>query len=124
MEMMTTSGIDSAQVITPWLAVPKLNPRASLRLFCFPYAGGGASIFHRWSRSLPQSVDVCAVQYPGREHRWKEPPVTRLSDLVQALRQALAPYMDKPFVLYGHSMGGLVGFELARLLRKEGGPQP
>ena len=93
-------------------------------MFCFPYAGGGASIFHRWSKCLPQSVDLCPVQFPGREHRLKEPPFTGLSDLVRSIRQALAPYMDKPFVFYGHSMGGLIGFELIRLLRKEGGPQP
>jgi medium-chain acyl-[acyl-carrier-protein] hydrolase len=122
--MMTRPSRNDVQETTPWLASSGSNPGASLRVFCFPYAGGGASTFHSWSRTLPPSVEVCPVQLPGRERRVKEPPFTRLSDLVQAISQALAPHMDKPFVLYGHSMGGLLGFELARLLRKQGGPQP
>ena len=109
---------------TPWIAYQRSNPGASLRLFCFPYAGGGASAFLNWSSILPPSVEVCPIQLPGREHRLKEPPFTRLPELVLAIRQALDPYLDKPFVFYGHSMGGLIAFELARLLRREHGPQP
>src|SRR5581483_6298697 len=121
---MTTSSINDFTVTTPWLARQRLNPEASLRLFCFPYAGGGASIFYTWLSTLPPGVDVCPVQIPGREHRLREVPFTRLSELVRAIRQALVPYLDRPFVFYGHSMGGLLGFELTRLLRQQGDRLP
>jgi medium-chain acyl-[acyl-carrier-protein] hydrolase len=107
-----------------WIAFRKPNPRARLRLFCLPYAGIGASIFRTWSDGLPADVEVCPVQYPGRGTRLMETPFTQLSPLVQALAQALVPLLDKPFALFGHSLGALVGFELARELRRQSGVQP
>lgn len=109
---------------TPWLAGGKTNPRAEARLFCFPYAGGGDSIFRAWQKVLPEAIAVCPVQLPGRGARISEPPFTELGLLVRAAAQALAPHLDKPFAFFGHSMGALVGFELARHLRRGGGPQP
>ena len=112
---------------TPWLPYPGLNARADLRMFCFPYAGGGASAYYGWPNALSSRVEICPVQLPGREHLMREPMLTRLPDLVRTIRHALADYLgelDKPFVFYGHSMGGLIAFELARLLRREGGRQP
>jgi medium-chain acyl-[acyl-carrier-protein] hydrolase len=109
---------------TPWLVSRKPNPRAVVRLFCFPYGGGGNSIFRAWQKSLPEAIEICPVQLPGRESRIKEPPFTELSPLVLAAAQALAPQLDKPFAFFGHSMGALVSFELARHLRRGGGPQP
>jgi medium-chain acyl-[acyl-carrier-protein] hydrolase len=116
--MTTATAFDS------WIAFRKPNPRARLRLFCFPYAGTGASIFRTWSDGLPADVEVCPVQFPGRGTRLKETPFTRLSPLVQALAQALLPLLDKPFAFFGHSLGALVGFELARQLRRQSGVQP
>jgi medium-chain acyl-[acyl-carrier-protein] hydrolase len=107
-----------------WIARRRPNPQARLRLFCFPYAGTGASIFRTWPDDLPADVEVCAVQFPGRGTRLMEAPFTRLSPLVQALAQALAPLLDKPFAFFGHSLGGLVCFELARELRRQSGVQP
>ena len=107
-----------------WFAFRKPNPQARLRLFCFPYAGTAASIFRTWPDSLPAYVEVCAVQFPGRGTRLMEPSFTRLSPLVQALAQALIPLLDKPFAFFGHSLGALVGFELARQLRRQSGVQP
>jgi len=104
-----------------WVTCPKPNPQATLRLFCFHYAGGGAAIFRTWSDSLPQSVEVCAIELPGRGTRLMERPFTQLEPLVPTLASALFPYLDKPFAFFGHSMGGLVSFELARLLRREYG---
>lgn len=75
--------------------------------------------FRLWPNSLPPTVEVCAVELPGRGARLSESPFTRLSPLVQAIAQALLPHLDKPFAFFGHSMGGLVSFELARLLRRE-----
>lgn len=100
------------------------NPRARLRLFCFPYAGGGVSTFHSWSTQLPGEVEVCPVQLPGRELRLSEPPFTSLFPMVETLARVLVPDLDVPFAFFGHSMGGLISFELTRRLRKERKPSP
>ena len=107
-----------------WIAFRKPNPQACLRLFCFPYAGAGASIFRTWSDGLPADVEVCPVQFPGRGTRLTEAPFTHLSPLVQALARALVPLIDKPFAFFGHSLGALVSFELARQLRRQSGVLP
>jgi medium-chain acyl-[acyl-carrier-protein] hydrolase len=107
-----------------WIAGRKRNPLARLRLFCFAYAGNGAAIFRAWSDGLPGDVEVCPVQLPGRGTRLMEAPFTRLSPLVQALAQALAPLLDKPCAFFGHSLGALIGFELARELRRRSGAGP
>jgi medium-chain acyl-[acyl-carrier-protein] hydrolase len=104
---------------THWLTCPRPNSRAGLRLFCFPYAGGRAAIFRQWPDSLPTTVEMYAVEYPGRGARLTEPPLTRITCLVQAAADALLPYLDKPFVFFGHSMGAMISFELARWLRQE-----
>jgi medium-chain acyl-[acyl-carrier-protein] hydrolase len=111
-------------VLDPWLAYLRPRPRPSVRLFCFPYAGGGASVFRGWADGLPDSVEVCPVQLPGREARFREPAFTRLGPLTDAVAGALRPYLDRPFALFGHSLGALVAFELARRLDRDGGPQP
>ena len=108
--------------IQPWIVRSK--PQPYLRLFCFPYAGGGASVFRLWSDKLPSEVEVCPVQLPGRENRLREPAFTHLTLLVRALDQALRPYMDVPFAFFGYSMGALISFELARYLRKTRSPGP
>jgi len=105
--------------LDPWIQCPEPNPSARARLFCFPYAGGGASIYRLWSQGLPPSVEVCPVQLPGREGRVREIPFARLAPLVEATTDALTPYLDRPFALFGHSMGALVAFELARQLRRQ-----
>ncbi len=103
-----------------WLAYREANPRARLRMFCFPYAGGGASAYRGWGASLPQEIEVCPVQLPGREGRLREPPFTRSEEMITAIADALAPWLDLPFVFFGHSMGGMIGFELTRELRRRG----
>jgi medium-chain acyl-[acyl-carrier-protein] hydrolase len=104
--------------------LPRPNPTARLRLFCFPYAGGGASIYTPWPSKLPPEVEVVAVQLPGRENRIAEKPIADLMELTEKIRDALVPFMDRPFAFYGHSNGGLMAFELARLLRREGRTGP
>lgn len=103
----------------PWVLRFRPNPQARIRLFCLPYAGGGASIFRTWPTTLPAAVELCAIQPPGRETRLREPPYTQLGPLVQRLTQAMLPYCSMPFAVFGHSLGALVGFELARQLRRE-----
>jgi len=109
---------------TPWLVNLKPNRRASVRLFCFPYAGGGDSIFRSWQQILSDTIEVCPVQLPGRGSRITEPPCTEINELIRLAGQALAPHLDKPFALFGHSMGALIGFELAHHLRREYSAQP
>ncbi len=107
-----------------WLFCPRPNPQAALRLFCFPYAGGGASVYRRWPAGLPASVEVCGLRLPGHEGRFREPAFTRLTPLVDALAEALLPALDRPFAFFGHSMGALIAFELARRLHRDGRPTP
>ena len=108
----------------PWVVIPRPTPNARLRLFCFPYAGGGASIFAPWGRAVHPSVEVVAVQLPGREARLAEKAFANLTELVDAVTPVLAPYMDRPFALFGHSNGGLMAYEVTRRLRREGRPGP
>jgi medium-chain acyl-[acyl-carrier-protein] hydrolase len=98
--------------------------RRARRLFCIPYAGGAASAYRGWAEGLPDDVDVCAVQLPGRGARFREAPFRNMADLVPALAEGLLPLLDLPFALFGHSMGAVVAFELARELRRRGGRPP
>jgi len=107
-----------------WFVVPRPVPHPALRLFCFPFAGGGALVYRDWSEHVPLGVEVCAVQLPGREGRFKERPYTRLADLVQSLVPAFMTQTQLPYVFFGHSMGALVAFEVARELRRRNQPGP
>lgn len=108
-----------------WLAYREVNPRARVRMFCFPYAGGGASAYRGWAGGLPPDVEVCPVQLPGRESRLREAPFETPGPLIQAIADALQPYLrDLPFVFFGHSMGAMISFELSRELRRRGQTLP
>jgi medium-chain acyl-[acyl-carrier-protein] hydrolase len=107
-----------------WIVRPRANPAARLRLFCFPYAGGGAAIYREWPALLPADVEVCAVQPPGREGRLAEVPHADMHDLASALYDAVLAELDRPFAFFGHSNGALMAFELTRTLRRRGGPLP
>ena len=105
--------------LNSWVVCSKPIAQARLRLFCFPYAGGGALVFRDWPNYFPPSVEICAIQLPGRESRWREPLFTHWEPLVQALTDSLQPYLDRPFAFFGHSLGALVSFELARALARQ-----
>ena len=107
------------QPASDWIAYRKSKPDARLRLFCFHYLGGSASVFREWSDHLPLDIEVCPIQLPGRENRINEQPFTELTQLVETLTQVLIPHLDKPFAFYGHSMGNLISFEVAHLLRQQ-----
>jgi len=109
--------------VSIWLQ--RLAPRtdAARRLFCFHHAGGGAAAFRLWPARLPE-FDVCAVQLPGRANRLCEPALTDVDAVVDALVDVVRPLLDRPVVLFGHSMGTLVAYELARRLRALGAPLP
>lgn len=114
----------SSTATTRWISRSSLQVQARLRLFCFPYAGGGTAIYHSWPEKLPSNVEVCAIQLPGRGSRLMEKPFRRMPALVSALEDALVPWLDKPFALFGHSMGALIAFELARRLQSRRKMEP
>jgi len=101
-----------------WVLKPKPNAEARLRLFCFPYAGASSVVFRDWPEKLPAEVEVCLVELPGRGRRMREPLHDRLLPLVQTTLAGLQPHLDKPFAFFGHSMGAVISFELARALRR------
>lgn len=101
------------------MACPQPNPNARLRLFCLPYAGNGTLVYHAWPKFLPADVELCPIRLPGREGRLKEKPYVRLLPLVKVIAEAMLPLLDKPFALFGHSMGALLTFELAHLLQRQ-----
>jgi medium-chain acyl-[acyl-carrier-protein] hydrolase len=100
------------------------NPQARLSLFCFPYAGGAAMIYRQWPQLLPPSVEALPLQLPGRGSRMLEPLITDSAVLVEQAAEAMRPLLDRPFALFGHSMGALICYELARHLRRTGAPEP
>jgi len=102
-----------------WVVFPNPTTEAQLRLFCFPYAGGGSQVFRRWADYMPPTVELCPVELPGRGSRIMEPYFTRLPPLIEALAEGIVPYLDRPFAFFGHSMGALISFELARRLRRD-----
>lgn len=109
---------------TPWVQRFVPRPQARARLFCFSHAGGGAASYRLWSSALPTSLEVCAIQLPGRANRMREPALGSVSALVQNLVPALQPLLDLPFAFFGHSMGAVLAGEVARGLRDAGGPLP
>lgn len=101
-----------------------VDPDAEIRLFCLPYAGGAAAAYRDWPGLLSGRIQVCPLELPGRGVRMGEPPFRRMAPLVRSLAAGLARFLDRPYALFGHSMGGLVGFEFARTLRERGLPPP
>ncbi len=104
----------------PWIVRPRPVDNPRLRLFCFPYSGGGASQFARWPAELPADIEMCAVQLPGREQRVSERPFSHMGSLIQELQRVLEPYFGVPFAFFGHSLGGFISLDLARTLRRQG----
>jgi len=94
------------------------------RLLCFPYGGGAASIYRDWGNKLSSSVEVHSVQLPGHGDRLREPLFKRVEPLVESMAEELMPYLEGSFAFFGHSMGAIISFELAQLLRRENKPGP
>lgn len=100
------------------------NFNSTIRLFCFPYAGGGSSAFYPWKTYLANNIELIAIQYPGREGRFSEPLVSELKVITHELAKGFKPYLDNPYLIFGHSLGSLIGFEFIRLIRQLNFPLP
>jgi pyochelin biosynthesis protein PchC len=97
-----------------WIRRFRAGPPAATRLICFPYAGGSASYFFHLAAALRPEVEVFAVQYPGRQDRLDEPLVDDIGELADRTVAALQSSADRPTGFFGHSMGAVVAYEVAR----------
>ncbi|WP_346012144.1 alpha/beta fold hydrolase [Streptomyces sp. SID3343] len=107
-----------------WLRCWTPRPAARLRLVCLPHAGGGAGGYRSWDAIMPRAVELVAVQYPGREDRFTDPLVDTMDDLVRHIADAVTALSERPYALFGHSMGSAVAWELAHELRRRGLGEP
>src|SRR4030095_13712842 len=90
-----------------WIERARATDIPRFRLFCFPYAGGGAGVYRGWAKELRLNVEVCAIRLPGRERRYAEAPLRRAEQVVAALVPILRDLVDLPFAMFGHSMGAI-----------------
>jgi medium-chain acyl-[acyl-carrier-protein] hydrolase len=98
--------------------------KGRLRLFCFPHAGSGTSIYRGWAGTIAQAIEIWPVALPGREHRLAEPPIDDVQRLAAVVGEELGRFLDPPFALFGHSMGALLAFEVAHHFRRQGRSGP
>ncbi|WP_329340028.1 alpha/beta fold hydrolase [Streptomyces sp. NBC_00663] len=102
-----------------WVREFASSPNSDITVVCFPHAGGSASYFQPLSARLTPRAEVVALQYPGRQDRRREPPLTSVDELVDGITGALRALTDRPMVFFGHSMGGTLAFETARRMEAE-----
>jgi surfactin synthase thioesterase subunit len=105
-----------------WLRGYDERPDARARIICFPHAGGSAAFYRPWHRGLPPHIELHAVQYPGRAERRTAPLVDNVQTMAEHVVADLAPLLDRPLALFGHSMGAFIAYEAARLLDEQGTP--
>ncbi|MDR3491851.1 MAG: beta-ketoacyl synthase N-terminal-like domain-containing protein [Gammaproteobacteria bacterium] len=115
----TPQVIKAVTVSNPWIAYRQVQAHAKVKLFCLPYGGGGASLYRDWQAMLPDTIEVCPIQLPGREARLNEAPIGNIDVLVDQLVENLKSELTMPFAFFGHSFGSLIAFELIRALRKQ-----
>lgn len=100
------------------------SDNAAVRLFCLPYAGGSAMAYARWRRLLPSWIAAELVEFPGRGARMDEPLGTDPHDLAWQLADEIGDRLDRPYALFGHSLGAVVAYELAHVLVARGAAPP
>lgn len=103
-----------------WITIPRPNPLARVRLLCIPYAGGGPSAYAPWNRHIPDWIELRVVAPPGREIRAEEASVRTMEDFVAPIVTAVLSDRSVPFAIFGHSMGAVVGYEVALRCRDAG----
>lgn len=99
-----------------WFLKFKSNPMSKIRLFCFHHSGGGASTYHRWLDHLSNEIELIAIQLPGRENRFSEPLTNDLNEIIFNISKEFSVYTEKPFIIFGHSLGALIGFEFVKAI--------
>jgi medium-chain acyl-[acyl-carrier-protein] hydrolase len=104
---------------SPWIEFRPERRDARARVLCVPYAGGSAQVFHALARSMPERIEVGAIQLPGRWNRRREPLLTRVSDASRSLADEITRLSPTPYALFGYSVGGLIAFETARILARD-----
>lgn len=109
-----------AGAVPSWFPAVKSYQAPRMRLFCFPYAGAGVAVFRTWPDSFPENIELRVAQLPGRGSRLREARFKQMNPLSETLANALGPLLDRPFAFFGHSLGALVAFEVARNLRARG----
>lgn len=113
---------------TRWLVcLADAAEKRRVRLYCFPYSGGNAAAFVPWQREIDPAIELCAVQLPGRGARFRESPCTSFKALIHALGDALLERQRQaplPYAFFGHSLGALIAFELARHTHRQGLAMP
>ena len=107
---------DTPECAARGIFAPRPLASSRMRLFCLPYAGGSAAVFRGWPARLHPDIELVCVDPPGRGRRFAEAPLSDAASLADQLAEELAPWLDRPFALFGHSNGALVAFELARRL--------
>lgn len=118
--MVGRGAVVNSNSMSDWFAPWTGSEFSALRLFCLPFAGGGAIAYRDWRNSLPRTVSLDVVALPGRENRLAEPPEFQVADIASALVERI----DRPYAVYGHSMGGRLAFEVVRELRRRNAPPP
>ena len=103
----------------PWIEFRPERRDAQARVLCVPYAGGSAQVFHALARSMPESIEVGAIELPGRWSRRREPLLKRVSDASRSLAEEIGRLPPKPYALFGYSLGGFIAFETARILARD-----
>jgi surfactin synthase thioesterase subunit/NAD(P)-dependent dehydrogenase (short-subunit alcohol dehydrogenase family)/acyl carrier protein len=105
--------------LSDWLVATSPNPAATVRLFCFPFAGGGSAVYRAWNDRIGQSIEVIAVEPPGRLGRIDQKPVSDIQVFATQAARAMTPLLDKPYAVFGHCLGGLTMYETVRELQRE-----
>ena len=107
-----------------WTVFPHPRRSSSLRLFCFPYSGSGPHAYFPWREEMPEEIEIVAIQLPGHGSRIQEKPWEDFHTLIVSLSEALIPHLTRPCAFFGHSIGALICFEVARQLRRLGREGP
>lgn len=120
------AGNSTADQYSKWWRIYRREQYPGSRIICLPHAGGSASFFRSWSNELPAGIELAAIQYPGHEDRLDEPLISSMDELVTGICDSISSggLLNKPYMLFGHSMGGYVAYELCREIQKRGLKEP
>ncbi|MDQ0389046.1 pyochelin biosynthetic protein PchC [Streptomyces sp. DSM 42143] len=114
----------AARADSSWIRQWNGGSAARLTLICLPHAGGSAGFYRPWAALMPPEVELVGIQYPAREDRFDDPASADMGELVTAVADAVLPLLDRPYALFGHSMGSAVAWELAHELDRREAPGP